>query len=810
MAKNAQVLFLEDWLQSSSGYDHSGKVGNVTQPLSSAQTIIKAWAELRESLQRGSFESKDLESVKSLIGAQASLYVADPQAKLVLAIVSSTNLALPLESYPFFLRLLYIWVRKSSNPSLELIESSVKVVSELLVNQDDSRMNVSLFSEGILLLGALSVVAASHIRMASIDSLSKLLVERPRLLGLSDECIPHILAGIGYGLSSATTSRLSTLLKILFGMWSKSEERYGICLGLMILHLVEWVVFGFIKANASDNLEIFVSEILENSNANYASFYILMAAAGSLRASSGSVMLNRRTGVISKLRNCAQAQLVSLALEIRSRGRKSSFLLQCMSLALSRSGRLDSSRGPLLDCLASGLLIEVFPLKRYYAEILEDSHSDRLKLEGSQIQKHLNSVLFKEAGAITGTFCSLYVSAEEDYKSMVEDLVWSFCKDVYEGHRKVAFLLRGQAIELLGDLEKVAESAFLMVVVFALGVVKKSLSTEYPRQAKMDVSVKILVSFSCMEYFRRIRLPQYVETISSVVSSVQEHSSACAAFVESLPCYSELTLPHDVVFSHGMKYIWYEDEVQTARILFYFRVLPTSLECLPSPIFAKRVAATIYLGHPNAKVSRASHSVFASFISSGKDPVEDERVPLKEQLVFYYIKRSLEGYPENTPLDGLATGVAALVRHLPAGSAPIYYCINTLVQKSRVLCRVMNEDNQSGKNSQGASEPCMKILELLLRLTSMVDIQVLPELMKLLAQLIVELPKQAQNVALNELHDLVAESDDVTRKTSLVSWLQSLSYICSKGNGGKPASGEKGKVTRSAESLDLLGTNARL
>lgn len=52
--------------------------------------------------------------------------------------------------------------------------------------------------------------------------------------------------------------------------------------------------------------------------------------------------------------------------------------------------------------------------------------------------------------------------------------------------------------------------------------------------------------------------------------------------------------------------------------------------------------------------------------------------------------------------------------------------------------------------------------------------------MKLLAQLIMKLPKDGQNLVLNELFSLVAESDDVTRKPALVSWLQSLSYLCSQ------------------------------
>lgn len=52
--------------------------------------------------------------------------------------------------------------------------------------------------------------------------------------------------------------------------------------------------------------------------------------------------------------------------------------------------------------------------------------------------------------------------------------------------------------------------------------------------------------------------------------------------------------------------------------------------------------------------------------------------------------------------------------------------------------------------------------------------------MKLLAQLIIKLPQDAQNMVLDELYAQVAESDDVIRKPTLVSWLQSLSYICTK------------------------------
>lgn len=48
------------------------------------------------------------------------------------------------------------------------------------------------------------------------------------------------------------------------------------------------------------------------------------------------------------------------------------------------------------------------------------------------------------------------------------------------------------------------------------------------------------------------------------------------------------------------------------------------------------------MGHPNDKVARSSHSVFSSFIASEKDSDQDDRILLKEHLVFYYMRRSLE------------------------------------------------------------------------------------------------------------------------------------------------------------------------
>lgn len=83
--------------------------------------------------------------------------------------------------------------------------------------------------------------------------------------------------------------------------------------------------------------------------------------------------------------------------------------------------------------------------------------------------------------------------------------------------------------------------------------------------------------------------------------------------------------------------------------------------------------------------------------------------------------------------------------------------------------------------------------------------------MKLLAQLIVQLPLNGQNMLLNQLYQQIAESDDVIRKPALVSWVQSLSYLCSQSTDRKRPElvGETASAW-TTNSISLNGINARL
>lgn len=538
-----------------------------------------------------------------------------------------------------------------------------------------------------------------------------------------------------------------------------------------------------------------------------------MAAAGVLRAfrlssASGRIQLG------PQLKSKVEGTIVSVAEHVTSGGcadvMERRLLLQCIALGLVRCGQITFS-GTVFLCLCSALLEEVFPLLAFFRMAVESPMVDEVK-------EHLGSVLFKEAGAVTGVFCNQYAMADDDHKVVAETRVWEYSQALYFVIRKAVIMLRRRNDELIGNLDKIAEAAFLMVVVFAAEVTKHKLNSKVPELFTPEAAVKILVAFACIEYLRRVRLPEYTEAVRHAVLTIQENAHACALFVESLPPYAELTNQRGSLVLEGTRYNWWEDEVQTARMLFCLRVIPTCISLVPASMFGKLVASTmfLYMRHPNQKVARASHSVFVAFVSSGKDSEQDDRMALKEQLVFYYIQRSLEAYPGVTPFEGLASGVAALVRYLPAGSPPIFYCIHSLVEKATVLCSTaLDQDETMWKTWEGNSEPCKKVLDLLLRLVALVDIQVLPYLLKQMAEFVVQLPKQGQNVLLDEMYTQVAESDDVTRKPVLVSWLQSLSYLCSQKKTNYVKDGDTrldaaASLSASNGSLELNRTSARL
>uniref|UniRef100_A0A6N2M1B8 Uncharacterized protein n=1 Tax=Salix viminalis TaxID=40686 RepID=A0A6N2M1B8_SALVM len=57
-----------------------------------------------------------------------------------------------------------------------------------------------------------------------------------------------------------------------------------------------------------------------------------------------------------------------------------------------------------------------------------------------------------EEEAISGVFSNQHISVDEEDNSIVENMMWRFCQELYSELRQLAFLLHGKADELLEDI----------------------------------------------------------------------------------------------------------------------------------------------------------------------------------------------------------------------------------------------------------------------------------------------------------------------------------------------------------------------
>jgi hypothetical protein len=106
---------------------------------------------------------------------------------------------------------------------------------------------------------------------------------------------------------------------------------------------------------------------------------------------------------------------------------------------------------------------------------------------------------------------------------------------------------------------------------------------------------------------------------------------------------------------------------------------------------------------------------------------------------------------------------------------------------------------------------CSKSLQILFLKHPFISfLQSFSYLLKELAEFVTWLPKEGQDVLLDDMHASVADSDDVIRKPVLVSWLQSLSYLSSQANIRESRNNAKNAHSTGGDELTLNRTVARL
>ncbi|XP_048536994.1 uncharacterized protein LOC125515542 [Triticum urartu] len=625
--------------------------------------------------------------------------------------------------------------------------------------------------------------------------------------------IDHLaLAGIGHALACADELHFGRILVSLVRICGRIGD---VGVAVRVLKLVDWLVSGFVESRRMRKVQVLFEVISPEKceSEGYVLFPAVMAACGGLRALRVA-SVRHRLDFAPRLKEAPERTIRFAARRAAVEGRPDDdqrhVLLQCVALGLTQCGPV-ASNDSVLRCVLMALLEELLPLPRLLRISVKSPDENSAELAKNQVMQHQDSVLFKEAGPVTGVLCNQYSFADEKTKDYVETRVCEYAQELYHHLRAAVLLHQAKRNGLLAEIDKIAEAAFFMIVSFAAEVAKHRLDANSSGGFQPEVAVRILVEFSCVEHLRRLRLPEYTEAIRRAVVVNQDNAAASALFVESMPSCAELTTKPDLLT--GTRYICYTDEVQTSRILFYLRVMPTCINLIPTHLIRDKLSPVIflYIQHSNEKITRAVHSVMVSFLSSGNDTDQDDRVALKEQLAFDYIRRSLEAYPGVTPFDGLASGVAALVRHLPAKSPAILFCIHSLVVKAKDLCSTaMIQDRSLWRSWEESTEPCKKILDLLLRLIFLADIQSFSYLLKELAEFVTSLPKEGQDVLLDDMHAHVAESDDVVRKPVLVSWLQSLSYISSQADVRESRNNAKNARSAGGVELSLNRTIARL
>nr|CAB3448660.1 unnamed protein product [Digitaria exilis] len=582
--------------------------------------------------------------------------------------------------------------------------------------------------------------------------------------GQSIDDLDHLaLAGIGYTLAASDEVQFRRIFVSLFRICRRIGN---LDVGVRVLKLVEWLVMGFVESRKMRKIQVLFEMISPEKceGEDYVLFPIVMAACGGLRAlrvASARYRLN----FDPQLKEAPERTIQFAAEKAVSEGRRSAdqrVLVQCVALGLTQCGQVMFHES-VLQCVCMGLLKELLPLPDMLRMSVESAEANLVEVV-KVVNQHLNSVLFKEAGPVTGVLCNQYSYAGDKAKNFVETCVWEYAHEIYCHLRAAVLLHRGKQDDLLTAIDKIAEASFLMVVVFAAKVAKHRLNPKSSEGFQPEVAARILVAFSCVEHLRRLRLPEYTEAVRRAVLAYQENAAAISLFIESMPSYTELTSK-------------------------------------PGYLNDTSLSAMLYLQHSNEKVTSASHSVMVSFLSSGSDTDQDDRAALKEQLTFYYIMRSLEAYPGVTPFDGIASGVATLVRNLPAGSAAVFFCIHSLVVKAKDLCEIAKVQNKSlWRSWEESTDPLAH---------SLLFLQSFPYLLKELAEFMALLPKEGQDALLNDMHAHVAESDDVTRKPVLVSWLQSLSYISSQSSNSESRS-KAASLSVASDELSLNRTMARL
>jgi hypothetical protein len=240
---------------------------------------------------------------------------------------------------------------------------------------------------------------------------------------------------------------------------------------------MEWLVMGFVEARKMRKAQVLFELISREKceGEDYVLFPVVMAACGGLRALRVA-SARYRLDFDPRLKEAPERTIQFVAERAVLEGRPADdqrILVQCVALGLTRCGQITFHES-VLRCVFMGLLKELLPLPDLLRMSVEKAEGN--EFVKAQVNQHLDSILFKEAGPVTGVLCNQYSYANDKAKSFVETCVWEYAQEIYCHLRAAVLLHRGKQDDLITAIDKIAEASFLVVVVFAAEVTKHRLN----------------------------------------------------------------------------------------------------------------------------------------------------------------------------------------------------------------------------------------------------------------------------------------------------------------------------------------------
>jgi len=243
--------------------------------------------------------------------------------------------------------------------------------------------------------------------------------------GQSIDDLDHLaLAGIGYALASADEVQFRRILVSLLRICGRIGN---LAVGVRVLKLVEWLVMRFVEWRRMRKVQVLFEMISPEKckGEGYVLFPVVMVACGGLRALRVA-SARYRLDFDPRLKEAPERTIRFAAERVVLEERPADdqhILVQCVALGLTQCGQV-MFHEPVLQCVCMGLLKELLPLPDMLRLSVESAEGNAAEVVKAKVNQHLDSILFKEAGPVTGILCNQYSYASDKAKKFVESCVW--------------------------------------------------------------------------------------------------------------------------------------------------------------------------------------------------------------------------------------------------------------------------------------------------------------------------------------------------------------------------------------------------